>query len=250
MPDEPGQAEPLQPTEPGQGGEGQPGDGGAGAPAIEKFTVDGQDYTADAIRDLLKAKNDYGQFQPVFTKQQQLLKDPQQLRDYVTKTYPDLFPSQPAAPAAPDGLAPELQEAFKVLKEQGKFLTQEEAQAMAQKLVEDTLAQREAVAFIENEKATLSKEWDGQDGKPKFDFEAARQHALTKGFPTLTSAFEDLNKQAIREWYAANKVKPNVPTIARPGATGVPVSKKAGPDLNQMGAVKKDAEAFFGGDTE
>lgn len=242
MPDD--QANDLQPT-PGQGEGGQSNGADAGTPTIEKFTVDGQEYTADQVREFSKAANDYKSFQPVFTQQQQLLKDPQKLREYVAKTYPDLITSQPTAPA---GEPNELDQAFKVLKEQGKFLTQEEADSRAHKIVEQVMAQREMNDFIKKEVDDLGKEWDGQNGKPKFDFEAARQHALDKGFPTLTSAFEDLNKPAIREWYAANKVRPNAPTIARPGAQGVPVGKDKGPNLNQMGAVKKDALEFFGGE--
>jgi len=238
MPDD--QANPILPTE---GGTDSPTTTTTtDTPAPAGLTVDGVTYTSDQVKALLKDSTDYKSLTPEYTKQQQLLKDPAKLREYIAATYPDLIPKAPA------GEPSELDQAFKVLKEQGNFLTREEAQQQAQKLVQDILDQREANHFNKKEIADLTKEYDGQSGKPKFDFEAARQHALEKGFPSLTSAFEDLNKNAIREWYAANKIRPKAPTVARPGATGVPVSKEKGPNLNDMGAVKKDALEFFGGE--
>jgi hypothetical protein len=233
------QATPLQPAA-GQGGDGQSNGTGAGTPAaVESLKIDGQEYTPDQVKEFIKAKTDYDQFQPVFTKQQQLLKDPQALRDYITKNHPDLFPA-PGQTGQPGGLPPELQDAFKVLQEQGNFMTKE----AASKMVQDALSQREADSFISAERSTLEKEWNGEGGKPKFDFEAVRQFAVENGYPSLTSAFKAQNEPALMEWYAANKVNPKAPTIARPGAVGVPVNKEKGPDLNSMGDVAKDFLKF------
>lgn len=240
MPDD--QANPLLPPE-----------GGADSPTVETpsteapagLTVDGVTYTPDQVKALLKDSTDYKQLTPEYTKQQQLLKDPQKLREYIAQTHPDLIPKAPAA-GQEGQLTPELQEAFKLIREQGKFMTQEEAQ----KMVSDALSAREADKFIADERSKLDKEWNGEGGKPKFDFEAVRQHAIQNGFPTLTSAFKDLNEPALLEWYAANKNKPNAPTIAKPGAQSVPVSKEKGPSLSKMGEVKKDALEFFGGEAE
>jgi hypothetical protein len=95
-----------------------------------------------------------------------------------------------------------------------------------------------------SERTKLETDWDGKDGKPKFDFEVVKKHLLDNNFPTLKSAFQDLNGDAIDEWKIASrgKVKPKVPVIAAPGGAGaIPSPKKDDHlDLTRTGTVRDD----------
>jgi hypothetical protein len=226
MPDpiqaEPG-AEGEEPIVAPGGGQIEPGQGQPSDAAAQTLTIDGQTYTADQVKEFAKAKADYDRFQPEFTRRSQLLSNPDQLLDFARKQWPDKFPTAPTAPPTPD--EQELAKAEQLLRSRG-FTTKEEAQQVAQQMIDERLAQREADTSIKQEAETLTKEWDGTDGKPKFVKEDVARYALEHGFPSLASAFREMHDPALREWYASQKMKPKAPVIAGPGGANAPV--KAG----------------------
>lgn len=212
--------EPAAPTPPAPPGGGQSNDptppGGA---APETFSIDGQTLTADQVRDALKAKADYDRLNPEFTRKSQLLSDPEKLREYVSKQFPDRFKFAPETPPTPEEA--QLDNLINAAKDRGQLLTRDEAMKMWDEQRQlDTLTNS-----FKTEIENLGKEWDGQGGKPKFDLEAVQKHMLENGFPTLKSAFTDLNEPALREWYATQKPKPTAPVVAAPGGGTVPVAK-------------------------
>lgn len=198
---------------------GQPQPGGA---ATETFTIDGQQLTADQVREALKAKTDYEQLQPEFTRKSQLLTDPEKLWDFASKQFPDRFKAPPTTPPVPPTPQEAQLDAFiTAARQRGQLMTREEAQQMwAEQRELDELTNT-----FRTEIGSLSKEWDGADGKPKFDLNAVQEFMLKNGYPNLTSAFEQMNKDALREWYAAQKPKPKAPVVAGPGGGSVPVAK-------------------------
>lgn len=217
----PGAGGGTPPAAPG-GGQIEPGAGQPGGAAPQALTIDGVAYTPDQVKELVKAKADYDRFQPEFTRRSQILTNPDHLFEYARKTYPDRFPAAPAPATTPE--EQQRSEALKVLKDLG-VLTREEAEQLAEKKAQDLFAQREADQSIATEAEKLSKEWDGADGKPKFDKRAVAQYAIDHGYPNLTSAFRDMNFDALQQWFASQKPKPKAPVIAGPGGGNAPVSK-------------------------
>jgi hypothetical protein len=238
---EPIQANPAAETvtPPAGGGQIPPGTPQPGGAAPQSLTIDGVQYTPDQVKELVKAKADYDRFQPEFTQRSQILSDPQKFREYGQQKYPDLF----KAPTTPTEEEQQITQAVELLRSKGQFVTREEAVKAAR---EEMALERMADQFRQ-ENTKLSKDWDGKDGKPKYDAEAVKQHMLDNGFPNLTSAFRDLHYDALQEYHAASKGKqPKAPVIAAPGGGGpAPVTPDNGPDLNKRGAVKKDFENFL-----
>src|SRR5216110_2514802 len=95
------QANPDSPDGPGGGGQSDtpPTD----APVVESLTIDGVAYTPDQVKAFLKDSTDYKRLVPEYTRQQQILRDPNRFKEFGATTYPDLFrPAAPAAPTDPD----------------------------------------------------------------------------------------------------------------------------------------------------
>lgn len=221
---------PVIPPPGGQSGsEKQPGDA---APA--GLTIEGVTYTPDQVKDLLKAKADYDQLQPEFTKRSQILSDPEKFREYGQGKFPDVF--QPTSP--PTDEDKQRKEAVETLRGLG-FMTKEEAISAVRE--EQSMAR--LTEQFRTERSKLETDWDGKDGKPKFDFEVVKKHLLDNNFPTLKSAFNDLYGDAIDEWkFAHRPAKPKPPVIAAPGgSSAVPSPKKDDHiDLTRTGAVRED----------
>lgn len=231
----PGGAPATPPAPGGQSGD-QPQPPGGAAPQF--LEVGGVKYTPDQIQELAKAKTDYGQLQKEFTQRSQILSDPQKFREFGTKQFPDIFPQQPAGPVSDE--EKQKQEAIATLRSLG-FITKDEADQMGKKQAEDLVAQREADAFVRTEVERLSKEWDGANGKPKFDPKEVLPFAAEHGL-LPEDAFRKLKWNDLLEYHAAQKAagKPKAPVIATPGGgTSIPTAPDKQVDLNQHGAVAK-----------
>jgi hypothetical protein len=197
------------------GGQGQPG---GAAPQV--FEVDGVKYTPDQIKEFATRSGDYDRLNGEFTRKSQLLSDPDKLIEFARSQWPEKFPAQPAA--TPSQEEQEKQQAIQLLQSLG-VVTKDQAEVMAQKKVEEVMAQREADQFVASEIGRLSKEWDGKDGKPKFDPKEILPYAAKEGL-LPEDAFWKLKRPELLEWHSSQKPKPNAPVVAAPGGGSAPVA--------------------------
>jgi len=93
----------------------------------------------------------------------------------------------------------------------------------------------------------LSREWDGADGKPKFDPKEILPIAAKEGLP-LEDAFWRLKRPELLEWHSTikGKARPRSPVIASPGGGGAaPVKPDDKLDVMKHGAVASDFKTFM-----
>lgn len=77
-----------------------------------------------------------------------------------------------------------------IARERG-FLTKEEIQA------------QKDIEWVQTRRSELEKEWDGSNGKPKFDFDAVRSYAIENRINTkdpLKTAFYEMHEAEIDNW--------------------------------------------------
>jgi len=119
---------------------------------------------------------------------------------------------------------PEKEEAE--IEEEKKFLTAEEAEALWQQKAEEekqkTFKEKQAET-IKNEIATLEKEWDGNNGKPKYkDEEVLKwQQENQKLYLSPAEAFTQMKKNEIIDWEVKQRLagKKPVEDVERPGVS-------------------------------
>jgi hypothetical protein len=219
---------------------GQPQPGGA-APVVLEF--EGQKYGIEELKGLLKAKTDYDQLQPEFTRRSQILSSPDKFREFGSKQFPDLFPTQP-------GQLTDEEKAVEAAKAEARKLglvSKDEVEKLAEQKMNALLEQREADRFIASELERMSKEWDGTDGKPKFETKAVLEFAAKEGLP-IEEAFWKMNRSALLDWHASQKAKAKTktPVIAAPGGGGsAPVQPDDKLDITKRGAVSGDFKKFM-----
>lgn len=136
---------------------------------------------------------------------------------------------------SPEDLAKEKQ--FEDVKSQLKglgFMTKEEFEAEKSRAKEDD--------FVRSELSRLEKEYDGKDGKPKFDRSTVIQYALDNKIGDPEAAFLKMNQKAILDWQirsAINKSK------------GVKTETSDGSGSSQVGTSNEDLKnAAMNGDKE
>lgn len=136
---------------------------------------------------------------------------------------------------SPEDLAKEKQ--FEDVKSQLKglgFMTKEEFEAEKSRAKEDD--------FVRSELSRLEKEYDGKDGKPKFDRSTVIQYALDNKIGDPEAAFLKMNQRAILDWQirsAINKSK------------GVKTETSDGSGSSQVGTSNEDLKsAAMNGDKE
>jgi len=112
------------------------------------------------------------------------------------------------------------------IDEKPKYLTQEEAEAIWQNKQEELKQQsfkEKQGEIIKNEVATLEKEWDGTDGKPKYlDEEVLKwQQENSKLYLTPVEAFNQMKKNEIIDWEVKQRLsgKKKVENVEQPGVS-------------------------------
>ena len=117
---------------------------------------------------------------------------------------------------------PEKEEA----EEKPQFLTKEEAEALWQQKLDEqkqmTFKEKQA-EVIKSEIATLEKEFDGSNGKPKYlDEEVLKwQQANSKLYLTPMEAFTQMKKKEIIDWEVNQRLsgKKKVENVEQPGVS-------------------------------
>jgi len=116
----------------------------------------------------------------------------------------------------------EVQEEALTLEKIEELLEQKEAQRLEEQRKE------EQMKAIKAEVSKLEKEWDGSNGKPKYDDKAVIewQEANNKLYLSPREAFNEMNRDAIIDWEIQNRMssKPSVENVVTPG--GAPVSRE------------------------
>ena len=103
---------------------------------------------------------------------------------------------QPQANAYEDRVQQELKKHLETLG----YVSREEIQRME--------AQKEADRALQSEAERLTKEWNGDGGKPKYDHESVVNYAYEHGIASLEAAFKLMNEKAYLDWHA-NQVLAN-----------------------------------------
>ena len=193
------------------GGESDEGKApGEGAPTTLK--VGDEELSADQVQELVAAGKTLKQIKeqypdidlqgmiPAFTKQSQLLKDPDKLIEFLKQKFPDKLPSEPSSGGnqQPD----QVKQVLTWMKEQG-FITVKEAQESFRAWYREIREDEE----YENRVQSLEKELNGKDGRPKFDRLVVLQHGKKKGIYDPKAAYNDLYGVELNEWYATQKMK-------------------------------------------
>ena len=121
-----------------------------------------------------------------------------------------------------------------------RYLTAEEAEALWQQKLEDqkqaSFKEKQA-EVIKTEIATLEKEWDGGDGKPKYEDEKVLkwQQENSKLYLSPAEAFTQMYKNEIVDWEVKQRLsgKRVVENVEKPGVS---------PDIHTPGETKPQTE--------
>jgi hypothetical protein len=243
----PGAVPPPEPTNPPEPSDpGNPG----GDPGAQFVEIGGEKLPLDQAAELVKLGRsfkpikeqypaiDFGGMAPTFTKQSQLLSDPEKLEQYLQEKYPDRY-----RPADPNANNPEIQQAIAFMEQSG-FVRQDKLDQYYQ--------QRRQAEQYDEKMTKLSTEIDGKDGRPKFDRQQIEEFMLKRKdiFDPMV-AYETLHRDAVREWYLADRMK------RKPAGTGTERSgagiqlPKAPPTAPKFGSPEmRAAMAAVMGDDE
>lgn len=136
---------------------------------------------------------------------------------------------------SPEDLAREKQ--FEDVKSQLKglgFMTKDELEAERNRAKEDD--------FVRSELSRLEKDYDGKDGKPKFDRQTVIQYALDNKIGDPEAAFLKMNQKAIFDWQIRSAVSKS---------KGVKTETSDGSGSSQVGTSNEDLKnAAMNGDHE
>ena len=119
----------------------------------------------------------------------------------------------------------------KMLDNRGGYVSADEAKKLAEEAATDAIN----IQHLEQWKGNMSKEWDGQNGKPKFDFAKLDKFMEEKGMTDPDDAFYLMNKNDLIKYSASITKKPK-PTVDQAGGTPPPAQgseQKFPDDKNQ-----------------
>lgn len=72
--------------------------------------------------------------------------------------------------------------------------------------IQRQLQQERVNLQMEQQLARLESQYNGSDGRPKFNREAVVQHALQKGFADPEAAYKDMHEKALIDWHIKQAV--------------------------------------------
>lgn len=239
----------LETTPDGESGQ----DTSADEAAPQTFKVGDEDLPADQVKELVEAGRtlkkireqypdiDLDGLIPTFTKQTQLLKDPEKLAEYMRSKYPDRFPDKPAA-GQPDELEAAMTQLAPLLSAWAK---KEGLMTRA-----DYDAERQDQAYEERVQAQ-EKLHDGSDGLPKFERQKVLIWGRDHGIYDPEAAYEKLYRKELTEAEFAERMKkrPKAPGTEKGGA-GMQVPKNKDSAKFGSDALKKGIAETLGAGSE
>jgi hypothetical protein len=122
------------------------------------------------------------------------------------------YPTPPVQTSIEQPLNPEVQKAVDFLKDQG-FVTKKDV------VTKEEYSQEKDRFALDQAHIRLENQFDGSDGRPKYDKESVEHFMRTNGVYNPQIAYEQLNKSELLDFELKNaqvKVK-NRPYIERPG---------------------------------
>jgi hypothetical protein len=132
-----------------------------------------------------------------------------------TTTTPE--PPKTDVPTPPVGDTQEYQRAKDFLKNLGFSPTSEIKQT-----VKDEIQAMEARMILDSEKMRLEKEYNGSDGRPKYEHEKVLKHARESGIYNPEAAYKDLYEAELVDWAIKNSQQGGPPFVERPTSSAAP----------------------------
>lgn len=124
---------------------------------------------------------------------------------------------------------PEVQQAISILKEAGVFVTRDE------------LEERERRTRFNAEADALEKEFDGSDGRPKFDTAAVARFGKENRIFNLRAAYTQMNQAKLIDW-AVKKARETAPATEVTGSAGTPGQTGKGMSITDIMSLPEGKE--------
>lgn len=161
----------------GEGGNAPAGEGGGNQPTpVTEFEIDGQKYSADQLKEAIKAAGDYQHLVPEFTKKSQLLsKLGVNTPEDIDKKMKEIDEAAKGGGKSED---PKVTEARKILREQLGVVTKEDIQSVFDFIA--SMKSAEEDRQLQEAAGALSSKYDGSHGEPKFDVVAIANSVKAK----------------------------------------------------------------------
>jgi len=188
----------------------------------ETVKIGDQEYTIDQVQEAIQRANDYKYLLPEYTRATQRLAEYEKQKS--------LIQQQAAQSNVPED---QLQEAVNLyflnyfLFFSNKFVSVPQLQQIEEdKKLEETLS-------------SLEEEYDGTDGRPKFDRRAVLEYCVVNGIPDPEKGYLLMNQDKLTEWKLRQaKTAP----VAPPSSSGEGVTTQPQPKRRVFGGPESDNE--------